>query len=71
MPADVCRLSSRCRIAYYCSRECQVKDWKYTHKTECPGFAKLIGDDIGRAEADKGDKLQSTPVRGLKMVGIP
>ena len=36
---------SRCKNAYYCSRECQVSDWKQ-HKSECaneraPGNAKL------------------------------
>ena len=26
---------SRCRIAHYCSSECQVADWKKEHKNEC------------------------------------
>jgi len=26
---------SRCQVAYYCSRECQVSDWKNSHKHVC------------------------------------
>lgn len=26
---------SRCRIVYYCSRECQMKQWKKSHSKEC------------------------------------
>jgi len=26
---------SRCHVAYYCSRECQVSDWKNSHKHVC------------------------------------
>lgn len=29
---------SRCRIAQYCSRECQVYDWSRHKKCECDGF---------------------------------
>jgi hypothetical protein len=26
---------ARCRLKYYCSRKCQVKDWKNGHKEKC------------------------------------
>ena len=29
---------SRCKLAFYCSRECQVKDWKDGHKKLCHPF---------------------------------
>jgi hypothetical protein len=29
---------SRCRVAMYCNRECQRKDWK-RHKAQCPAYA--------------------------------
>jgi hypothetical protein len=31
------KLCSSCRIAYYCSHECQKKDWKAGHKKTCAG----------------------------------
>jgi len=30
---DMC---SACKKVYYCSRECQLKDWKAGHKNQCP-----------------------------------
>ena len=53
---DVCRLTratlgrtlnicSRCKLAYYCSKECQLSAWKNGHKQACrkPGQIK-VGD---------------------------
>lgn len=31
---DMCSL---CKKVYYCSKDCQVKDWKAGHKTVCGG----------------------------------
>ena len=25
----------KCKSVYYCSKDCQVKDWKNKHKSEC------------------------------------
>lgn len=35
---------SQCKIAFYCNVECQKKDWKNLHKTECKKFSKLIAE---------------------------
>lgn len=43
---------SRCRMALYCSRECQVADWR-EHKSQCGMVAAR------RAEAELEDKLQN------------
>lgn len=33
---------SKCGVAAYCSRECQVKDWKEgRHKMACPSYARV------------------------------
>ena len=32
---------SRCQLAHYCSRECQVKDWKQEHKSDCADLEEL------------------------------
>ena len=29
---------SQCKMSQYCSKECQVADWKRGHKKECEGF---------------------------------
>ena len=42
-PTDAVRLAkcSRCAVAAYCSRDCQVADWKTgQHKLACPTFAR-------------------------------
>lgn len=36
---------SKCLSVYYCSRECQVKDWK-SHKLSCISPSKLVDDTI-------------------------
>jgi len=36
------RLCSKCRVAFYCSRECQEKDWKEDHRRACKGVRKLV-----------------------------
>eukprot|EP00049_Salpingoeca_infusionum_P018607 m.357967 g.357967 ORF g.357967 m.357967 type:complete len:204 (+) comp18000_c0_seq1:1104-1715(+) len=39
---------ARCRVVFYCSRDCQTKHWG-KHKTECKDFAAL-GDDIDMSD---------------------
>jgi len=39
---------AKCHVAVYCSRDCQVRDWKQgRHKLACPSYARLdsIHDD--------------------------
>lgn len=43
-PSDDTKLSkcAKCHVAAYCSRECQIKDWKEgRHKFSCPSYARL------------------------------
>mmetsp|Transcript_785 Transcript_785/g.1017 ORF Transcript_785/g.1017 Transcript_785/m.1017 type:complete len:280 (-) Transcript_785:205-1044(-) len=37
---------ARCKVAAYCSKQCQVKDWKSGHKYECEGY-KRMGREMG------------------------
>ena len=32
---------SKCRVAAYCSKECQVMDWKAGHKFDCKGYQRI------------------------------
>jgi hypothetical protein len=46
----VCQIATtqscqRCLQRFYCSKECQLKHWKQTHKTECSHLS-LLGTDI-------------------------
>eukprot|EP00977_Amphora_coffeiformis_P002710 scaffold521_cov167-Amphora_coffeaeformis.AAC.1 len=36
---------SKCKVAGYCQRECQVKDWKKSHKSACATY-KRVGPDM-------------------------
>ena len=38
---------SQCKSAAYCSRDCQVKDWKAGHKQACKGRVKTKEDAAG------------------------
>uniref|UniRef100_A0A6C0I0E5 MYND-type domain-containing protein n=1 Tax=viral metagenome TaxID=1070528 RepID=A0A6C0I0E5_9ZZZZ len=38
----------KCQKAYYCSKECQVENWK-THKPACKKFCKQKNDTSGDA----------------------
>ena len=35
LTVDLIQRCSRCKVAIYCGRECQTKDWKAVHKKEC------------------------------------
>ena len=34
---------SRCKTAWYCGRECQVKAWKVSHKATCDLIQAAVG----------------------------
>jgi MYND finger len=33
---------AKCHVASYCSRECQIKDWKGGHKRACTSYGRLV-----------------------------
>ncbi|EER05690.1 hypothetical protein Pmar_PMAR011736, partial [Perkinsus marinus ATCC 50983] len=37
---------SRCKVARYCSTQCQASDWKAGHKRECPLITRLLDAGI-------------------------
>lgn len=41
---DQAKRCEQCKIAYYCSEECQKKDWAKLHEAECAKFTKLIAE---------------------------
>ncbi|KAJ7149273.1 hypothetical protein C8R43DRAFT_1236591 [Mycena crocata] len=43
---------SRCLAVSYCSKECQVADWKSAHKRQCPLFKPLLEFKLSRDWAD-------------------
>mmetsp|Transcript_9213 Transcript_9213/g.15455 ORF Transcript_9213/g.15455 Transcript_9213/m.15455 type:complete len:231 (-) Transcript_9213:963-1655(-) len=48
---------SKCRVASYCSRDCQVKDWKtgsgLPHKHACQSYARIGLDSVLKTEDDQ------------------
>ena len=43
-----------CKEVYYCSRECQIKDWKARHKLECNGNDKPSNEETAPTDYDDG-----------------
>ena len=41
--ANGLRKCSGCKEVYYCSRDCQAKDWKQRHKNECQSTKNKVG----------------------------
>lgn len=39
---ETTRVCAKCMEAAYCSKECQIKDWRSGHKYECAGELKLM-----------------------------
>ena len=65
MHSESCLLSWRhlmhnaLQVSHYCSRECQVKDWKRGHREKCAGLAEKwrqlqVDLEAGRGEAAGG-----------------
>lgn len=59
--SDALRSCARCKQAQYCSRECQLEDWKDGHKQQC-GKAQAQGS-CGNSKAQGG---HTTPCENSK-----
>jgi MYND finger len=45
--ADFLQCCGRCKMAFYCSEECQKKDWKFGHKSLCRKRGEFhLGDTV-------------------------
>ena len=66
-PGDKLKSCSRCRLAHYCSKECQVKHWQ-AHKSDCELLrsARKAKDDEDKLPADKGDRIFVRQQRGMR-----
>jgi hypothetical protein len=53
VPATM-KLCGRCKMARYCSTECQSKDWKMGHKELCQAWAKARAKQVGPKEPPAG-----------------
>jgi MYND finger len=47
---------SRCVCVRYCSRECQVADWRDGHKKICPALAALRSGSVGGGSSATGNE---------------
>ena len=50
---------ARCNRAFYCSRECQLKDWP-SHKAECKKLAKRVKENGKSSSAKSYEMLSAT-----------
>ena len=72
-----------CKLARYCSRSCQVQDWKNGHKEECFGkqaapltpstlaVSAPVAVGLGKKHADSDDKSPSTVLSVLVPDSVP
>ena len=64
------RCCSRCKIAKYCSRECQVEHWKSgPHKAFCNAAVKNAKDIKSKGGSDK-DVLMQNSIMDIQMRGF-
>jgi hypothetical protein len=55
VPATL-KLCGGCKMARYCSTECQSKDWKMGHKELCQAWAKAVAMQVGSKESPAGER---------------
>ena len=60
IPHNRAKRCSQCRAAYYCSRECQKRDWR-SHKPQCktPTLVQATASETGRPS------IESVVIPGL------
>ena len=51
------KFCSKCELAWYCSRKCQIDDWKISHRFCCRGIV-LLKDSISYLEDQQLKMLQ-------------
>jgi hypothetical protein len=56
---------AKCKMAYYCSKECQVTAWKQGHKKACRAPESRMAGDVMRLQG-----LQSKPELNLHLVQL-
>ena len=52
------KLCGKCQVAKYCSRECQVQDWKQQHKRACASYQRMMcrSTPIGTNDTEHAEK---------------
>ena len=58
LKTDKLKRCARCKVAQYCSTNCQSTAWKSVHKLECSAMAEM-------------PSIPPTPVRALSMTSLP
>jgi hypothetical protein len=64
----------RCRSVAYCSRECQVLDWKQRHKRLCDSYRQLTEDTLGHLsllETTDRDAIRTGIFSKIRMYACP
>lgn len=53
------KLCGKCKVAKYCSRECQLQDWKKQHKRACASYQRMMYRNIptGNNDEEYTDKV--------------
>ena len=64
-PGEKLKSCSRCRLAQYCSKECQAKHWQ-AHRNDCELLrsARKAKDDEDKLPTDKRDRIYVRQERG-------
>ena len=64
---------AKCRVASYCSRECQIKDWKAGHKHSCKSKQSKFDNNYvnkGLAKTHKSHTTFLCPLLSLSFLSV-
>ena len=60
------KLCGQCQVAKYCSRECQLKDWKKRHKCACTFYQRMIGHNVTTGNSANETMIREAPSSDCK-----
>ena len=54
------KLCGQCKVAKYCSRECQLQDWKKQHKRACASYQRMLYTNVSAGNSGDDNANEAT-----------